>query len=132
MSAPRQPKHQPKQPLPSAERSERAPLRRRDGSGHLDPDYATALLEKSGKTGTGNDKAFLPKPCSADAFAEELGEEWVETATSGEDEAQDAFNQEVAEDFGGPFVETDEQTEFAHGTDASNIEGATREPFPKT
>ena len=33
---------------------------------------------------------------------------------------------------GGPFVETSGNTEFAGGTDESNIPEATREPFPKT
>ena len=121
MTGPKQPK-QPKQPI-----------RRRDGSGHLDPDYEAALLEESGKSRDPDDaKAFLGQARSTDAFAEQLGEEWVETATSGEDESEEIFNQEVAEDAGGPFVETSGSTEFAHGTDASNIKGATREPFPKT
>jgi len=66
------------------------------------------------------------------ALAEKLGEEVIETATSGEDEAEDVFNQIVTEENGGPFLETSGGTEFAHGTDASNIAGATREPFPRT
>jgi len=108
-------------------------FRRVDGSGHLDPRYRARLLAESGKTAEeGEGRAFLGGPRSPDAFAEALGEEFVQTATSGEDEAEDVFNQEVAEDAGGPFVETTGRTEFAHGTDASNIPGATREPFPKT
>ena len=77
-------------------------------------------------------RAFLGRARSKDALSEQLGEEVVETATSGEDEGEDVFNQSVPEDAGGPFVETTGSTEFAHGTDASNIKGATREPFPKT
>jgi protein-disulfide isomerase len=104
-----------------------------DGSGHMDPQYRARLLAESGKLAEPSDeRAFLRGPRAADAFAEALGEEFVETATSGEDEAEDVFNQEVAEDAGGPFVETSGRKEFAHGTDASNIPGATREPFPKT
>ena len=77
--------------------------------------------------------AFLEVPRSPlDDFAEERGEEVVEKATSGEDEAEDALDQIVPEEQGGPFVETSGRTEFAHGTDESNIKGATREPFPKT
>ena len=44
----------------------------------------------------------------------------------------EAFNQVVPEESGGPFVETSAGTEFAGGTDESNIEEATREPFPTT
>ena len=52
-------------------------------------------------------------------------------ATLGQYEG-DAFNQIVPEESGGPFVETSAGTEFAGGTDESNIEEATREPFPTT
>ena len=38
----------------------------------------------------------------------------------------------MPEEEGGPFVETSAQTEFATDSDAPNIEGATREPFPTT
>ena len=115
------------------EKPAKAAFRRVDGSGHLDPEYRARLLAESGKRGeSGAEHAFVGGPHTKDAFAEALGEEFVETATSGEDEAEDVFNQDVAEDEGGPFVETSGSTEFAHGTDASNIPGATREPFPKT
>jgi hypothetical protein len=52
--------------------------------------------------------------------------------TSGEDQLGDDLEAEVDEDKGGPFVETSGNTEFAGGTDESNIPEATREPFPKT
>jgi protein-disulfide isomerase len=88
----------------------KAPIRRRDGSGHLDPKYRAKLLAASGHAREpGDDHAFLTGARSSDAFAEKLGEE-----------------------NGGPFLETSGSTEFAHGTDASNIAGATREPFPRT
>ena len=41
-----------------------------------------------------------------DDLAEELGEEAVEAATSGQSPAEDNLNQEVPEETGGPFVET--------------------------
>lgn len=110
-----------------------APVRRRDATGHLDPDYEAKLRAETGHSRSKEDaRAFIAGAKSKDSFAEELGEEFVEMATSGEDEKQDVFNQSVPEDAGGPFVETSGRTEFAHGTDASNIKGATREPFPKT
>jgi len=109
------------------------PIRRRDATGHLDPTYEAKLRAETGHGREHDDaRAFLPGAKTKDAFAEELGEDFVEIATSGEDDKQDVFNQSVPEDAGGPFVETSGKTEFAHGTDASNIKGATREPFPKT
>jgi hypothetical protein len=106
-------------------------FRRRDGGGHLDPKYAQDLLAQSGHH-RDDDHTFVDRPRAADDLAEEFGEGFVETATSGEDEGEDVLNQIVPEENGGPFVETTAATEFAHGIDASNPRGAKREPFPKT
>jgi len=115
------------------QKQEEAPVRRRDATGHLDPEYEAKLRAETGHSRNKDDaRAFVAGAKSKDGFAEELGEEFVEAATSGEDQKEDAFNQSVPEDSGGPFVETSGKKEFAHGTDASNIKGATREPFPKT
>jgi len=81
--------------------------------------------------------AFLPDPTAIghrrvkDEFAEELGEEFVSAATSGEsvDDARDAT---VPEEDGGPFITTSADSQYAHGTDESNPEDAEREPFPTT
>ncbi len=108
-------------------------FRRRDGAGHLDPAYEAALLAESGHARSPDEaRAFLGRARSSEALSEQLGEEFVETVTGAQDEGEEVFNQVVPEDSGGPFVETTGSTEFAHGTDASNIKGATREPFPKT
>ena len=108
------------------------PVRRRDGAGHLDPKYAKELRALGGRDDVGETTAFVQRPRSKDDLAEELGEEFVMTATSGEDEGEDVANQAVPEELGGPFVLTDANTEFAEGTDASNPKGAKREPFPRT
>lgn len=108
-----------------------ARVRRRDGSGHLDPSYRAALLRESGQQAGDAERAFVNGQSSDDGLAEELGEEFVAAATLGQYEG-DAFNQVVPEESGGPFVETSAGTEFAGGTDESNIEEATREPFPTT
>ena len=80
-----------------------------------------------------SDAAFIGRSGRTDDnLAEAMGETWVETATSGEDESEDVFNQDVPEDEGGPFVGSTAGQEFAEGTDASNPKGAKREPFPKT
>jgi hypothetical protein len=42
------------------------------------------------------------------------------------------LDRHMPEEEGGPFVETSAQTEFAMDSEAPNIEGATREPFPTT
>jgi hypothetical protein len=65
-----------------------------------------------------------------DDLAEELGEEFVRSATSGEQSAEDARDQEVPEERGGPFVVTNASEEFAGGTDASNPPGAERAALP--
>ena len=74
----------------------------------------------------------LIRGAADDDLAEELGEEFVESATSGEQAAQDIRDEEVPEESGGPFVETSGRSEFAHGTDASNPKDAERAPFPTT
>ena len=106
---------------------------RRDATGHLDPKYAAELhaLSREGEDHS-TDRAFVEGTRSADGLAEELAEEFVESATSGEEEGEESLNEDVPEDTGGPFVQTTGGTEFADGTDASNPEEATREPFPKS
>jgi hypothetical protein len=51
-----------------------------------------------------------------DDLAEELGEESVEAATSGQTTAEDNLNEEVPEETGGPFVETSGKTVYGYGT----------------
>jgi hypothetical protein len=111
-----------------------APLRRRDGAGHLDAKYAATLREKSREGRVrDSDEAFIGRSGHAkDELAEAMGESWVETATSGEDDNEEVFNQSVPEDDGGPFVPSTAGQEFAEGTDASNPKQSKREPFPKT
>jgi len=75
--------------------------------------------------------AFLSEGAFAeDDLAEELGEEFVMTATSGEQAAEDLRNQDVPEEVGGPFVETSASTEFAYGSDPSNPQDAEPSAFP--
>jgi hypothetical protein len=106
-------------------------IRRRDGAGHLDPQYAADLRAKSSRPEP-EPASFLNRPRSSDDLVEELGEEVVGEATSAEHEGGDILDQEVPEERGGPFVETTGAEEFAHGIDASNPKGAKREPFPTT
>jgi hypothetical protein len=119
-------------PAAKAKRAAAEPIKRRDGAGHLDPKYAKDLRARSrGKT-KDDDRAFLAGARSADSLTEELGEEFVETITSGEDEGVEIRDQRVTEEVGGPFTVTNSKTEFAEGTDGSNPKTSTREPFPRT
>ena len=110
------------------------PIVRRDATGHLDPKYAADLRAKS-KEGASkdDDRAFLGgKQRAHDSLAENLGEEFVKSATSGEESGEDDLNAVTTEESGGPFIVTSAGEEMADGTDASNPGDATREPFPKT
>jgi hypothetical protein len=106
---------------------------RRDGTGHLSKQYAADLRERSMESAEPKDApSFVEGTSSGDPLAEELGEDFVQTALSGEDTLEESLDQVVSEERGGPFIESTGGTEFAEGTDASNPKGAKREPFPTT
>lgn len=67
---------------------------------------------------------------SRDALAVTLGQEFVTAATTGEDVADEDLEQEVPEDVGGPFLESDASREFDPHADESNPVGATKEALP--
>ena|SRR5882757_5632115 len=80
--------------------------------------------------------AFIADPedgpaVTDDDLAQTLGQEYLRSATSGEDMTDEVFDQIVPEEIGGPFVETSADDEFAAGTDASNPEDAVPEPLPR-
>jgi hypothetical protein len=107
-------------------------IKRRDGSGHIDPSYARDLLQQSGKSDGGDAHAFLERARTGDELAEELGEAFVASATSGEEAEPERHERVTEAERGGPFVRSTASKEFADGTDASNPEDALREPFPTT
>ena len=107
-------------------------VKRRDGAGHIDPAYAKDLLAQSGKSDDGNDRAFLERPRTGDELAEELGENFVASATSGEEAEPERQDRVTEAERGGPFVGTSGKKEFAEGTDLSNPEDAEPEAFPTT
>lgn len=78
------------------------------------------------------DAETLIPGAAGDDLAEELGEESIEAATSGQQPAEENLNAEVPEETGGPFVQTSAATEFAGGTDASNPVDAEPAAFPTT
>lgn len=107
-------------------------VKRRDATGHLDPTYERDLLRKAREGRDEEQRAFVDGPRAPDDLAEELGEAFVESATSGEEREAERREESTPEEAGGPFVTTTASEEFAAGTDESNIAEATREPFPKT
>lgn len=112
-------------------------LRRRDALGHLNPAYARHLLERARESrNDSNDAharhAFFSLARSADAHAEDRGESFIQSATSGEGSATARHEEWTWEEEGGPFVPTEASEEFAAGLDESNIAEATREALPTT
>jgi hypothetical protein len=90
------------------------------GTRHGRPDDADAFLRVRGDDPSN----------TKDDFAEELAEDFVGTATSGEEQGLETRDSVLDEEIGGPFVTTPAKREFAEGIDASNPEDAEREPFP--
>lgn len=79
--------------------------------------------------------AFLPDPDGGptrarDDLAQELAEEFLLAVTTGEHVTEQALDQEVPEESGGPFVIHSARSEFGRGVDASNPVDASREPLP--
>jgi hypothetical protein len=80
--------------------------------------------------------AFLPDPNggparSPDDLSENLAEEFVEAATSGEDRDEEELDASVEEEVGGPFVETSASEELADSVDDANPADAEPEPLPR-
>jgi hypothetical protein len=90
---------------------------------------------RRGRSDSGD--AFIPDPeegspaHSDDDLAETLAEDFLRSATTGEDSEDDTMDQIVPEEIGGPFVETSAAEEFALGPDESNPDDAMVEPLPR-
>jgi hypothetical protein len=106
-------------------------IKRRDATGHLDAEYERKLRSEA-RPRDEDEQAFLTGFSSREPLAAELGEAFLESATSGEDREAERRDRIVTEEEGGPFVRTRASQEFAYGVDESNIAEATREPLPKT
>lgn len=81
--------------------------------------------------------AFFPDPGEGpartrDDLAEALAEDFVATATSGNDTLEDDLERALPEELGGPFVVTRARDELAFDVDASNPPDATVEPVPRS
>lgn len=112
-------------------RGRKPPIRRRDAAGHIEPRYAKQLLALSGHSvGDDRTEAFLERPYTDEALPEELGEAFVEGATSGMGAGPERLDRVGPDEEGGPFVPAPAWREFALGVDDSNPSGSTTEPFP--
>src|SRR5438046_75352 len=74
----------------AAKRAQARPkaVQRRDHAGHIDPAYAAELRAQSA-VDTSDDRAFFRVPRTTDDLAEELGEDAVNTMTTGENDGED-------------------------------------------
>lgn len=106
-------------------------IKRRDATGHLDTEYLRKLRASSQST-RDEGLAFLTGFHTREPLAEELGEAFLQSATSGEESEAERRERILPEEDGGPFVRTRASQEFAYDFDESNIAEATREPLPKT
>ena len=106
-------------------------IKRRDATGHLDAEYERKLRASSPPPRE-EGVAFLTGFHTGEPLAEELGEAFLQSATSGEESETERRDRVLPEEDGGPFVRTRASQEFAYDFDESNIAGATREPLPKT
>jgi hypothetical protein len=118
-------------PKAASPAAKKRPIQRRDAPGHIDPRYARELLAKARETHNGDDEpeaahAFLKGARASESLAEELGESFIETVTSGEGQDAERHDQITPDEVGGPFVVTTAGEEFAAGTDESNIPEASK------
>jgi hypothetical protein len=86
--------------------------------------------KRQGRRDSGD--AFLREGAhhTRDDLAEGLAEDFIASATTGEEQGEESHEAIAPEEEGGPFVPSRGKVEFARGTDASNPRGAEREPFP--
>lgn len=80
--------------------------------------------------------AFFPDPeegpaRAPDTLAEQIAEDYLRAATTGEDQSEDLMDAPVPEEIGGPFIETDAADELAATTDSTNPSDGGREPLPR-
>src|SRR5690349_10940154 len=77
-----------------------------DNQGHIDPASAARLLGRTASPNGDGYAAFIEASQSEDDLAEELAEVAVVAMTSGEGRMVEDLNDDVEEDWGGPFVVT--------------------------
>jgi hypothetical protein len=82
-------------------------------------------------------EAFLPDPRDGgptrtrDDLAEMMAEDFLASASSGEEQGQARRDAVVAEELGGPFVQSTAEEEIVDDVDGNNPLDAEAEPFPR-
>lgn len=132
--------------LPDARADRTEPSARTDDPAHADPAatrtptaraHGRGFYAEARRHAARDDDAhaFVPDPAERgepnDDLAEELGEDFLTSATSGEEAHMETLDEPVPEEEGGPFLEVDGAREFASGSDPSNPRDAEPEPFPR-
>lgn len=92
-----------------------------DSSGHLKVEYAGLQRACSvTRAVTPDPRAFLDEIGTNVSSGLQSGEQFLEAVTTAASGPQDSADQIVAEENGGPFLETSSSTEFSHGKDAKS------------
>jgi hypothetical protein len=112
------------------------PGNRRDAGTEALPGRQRAAVDPEKLARADSADAFIRHPDDGpvevdDDLAETLGEDFVHSATSGEDQTDEVLDQVVSEEIGGPFIETGAEDEFADDVDPSNPPDAEKEPLPR-
>lgn len=102
---------------------------RRHGRG-----FEEAARRHTERSDTGD--AFFPDPHDGpprmvDELAEQIAEQYVQSATSGADTTEEYEDHIDPEEMGGPFLITTAAQEMAEDTDEMSLEDAEVEPFPR-
>lgn len=100
----------------------------------MNPAHHEKLVEQArlSRSTRRDDVAFISRRRTTEDIGEELGEAFVNAATSGQGAELERLDRVTEDELGGPFVPSSDGLEFAPGTDESNIAEATREPLPRT
>lgn len=102
-------------------------LRRRDATGHLDPRYAAELLEQSRDNQTFDPPSSGFVQGASDDLAEQLGEGFVQAATSAEDGDDDEGDELISDE---PSVPDGDDDDLAFDPDELSFPAARPERAP--
>ena len=114
-----------RKPGPSAARRRSAPVPRRNGPMPEGDRQLSDPIEAAEEDARAlPERPLFDRDDSGrdDDLAEMLGEEFVRSVTSGEEQGVELRDEAVPEEEGGPFVETSAQKEYANTEDDSEVE----------
>ena len=117
-------------------RKQRAGNQKEQGRGNADVERPHRDVDVDRVMRADSADAFIRHPDDGDVvvdddLAESLAEEFLQAATSGENQSEETQDQVVPEEIGGPFIETSAEEEFADGVDESNPSDAEPEAMPR-